>query len=143
MNNNSICNCCYNTANLVKKCDFDHHQICNDCSKEYSLRFRRRNCMFCDPHGINHTSFNSSRLSNNELYCILLCNVFLTFALFAFIFLILILMAKMGESLKDIVINDDFLNIYFKNYCNSIQSNDFESIDFESNNFEELIYCNF
>ena len=136
--NNSICNCCYNTAKLVKKCNFEHHQICNNCSKEYSLRFRRNNCMFCDPHGRDNTSFNSSRLYNNNLYFILLCNVFLAIAMLAFIFLILTLIAKMGENLKDIIINDDYLNIYFINYCNSIKSN-----DFESNNLDEIVYCNF
>jgi hypothetical protein len=99
--------------------------------------------MFCDPHGRDHISFNSSGLSNNDLYCILLCNVFLAIAMLAFIFLILMLITKMGESLKDIIINDDYLNTYFINYCNSIKSNDFESDDFKSDILEEQFYCNF
>lgn len=136
MNEHSICNCCYNTAKLIKKCDFEHHQICNNCNKEYSLRFRRRNCMFCDPHEKKHTSYSntrsSRRLSDNDLCFILFCNVFLTIAVIIFIFLILTLIIKMGDSLKDIIKSDDFLNIYFINYCNSIESND----------FDELLYCN-
>ena len=136
MNENSICNCCYNIGTLVKKCEFEHHQICNNCNKEYTLRFRRRNCMFCDPHEEKHTSYNSIRssrtLSDSDLYFILLCNIFLTIAMFAFLFLILTIIIKMGVTFKDIILDDDFLEIYYINYCNNIENND----------LEELLYCN-
>jgi hypothetical protein len=136
MNENLVCNCCYNTGNLVKKCEFEHHQICNNCNKEYTLRFRRRNCMFCNPHEEKYTSYNSvrssRRLSDNDLYFILFCNIFLTIAMFAFIFLIFTIIIKITVTLKDLILSEDFLNIYYINYCSNI----------DNNNFDELLYCN-
>lgn len=54
----------------------------------------------CDPHKKKHTLNNSvrSRLSDNDLYFILFCNVFLTIALFTFIFLMLTFIIKMGSN---------------------------------------------
>ena len=137
MNEKSICNCCYNTDNLIKKCKFEHHQICNNCSNKYILRFGRKNCMFCDPYEEKHISYNNTRsirrLSDNEIYFILFCNLFLTIALFAFIFLMLTFIIKIVGIFNDILSNGDFFKIYYIGYC----------INIESDHLYELLYCNF
>jgi len=122
MNENSICNCCYNKNDLIKKCNFEHHQICTDCNKEYTLRFRRRNCMFCDPHEekykINMGGIYNTRLSDNELYFILFCNIFLTIVIITLLFFLTIFIVNILTSLKDVIL----LNIY--NNLNNIKLNE-------------------
>jgi len=50
MSSSSCCGCCYNdTTNLIKKCNFIDHNICNFCNEAYESKLYKSDCMFCNP----------------------------------------------------------------------------------------------
>jgi len=142
MSENSICNCCYNKCNLIKKCDYEHHQVCTCCIKEYSLRFGRKNCMYCDPQEERkdlqcspvRPVYYDRRMSNNNLYFILFCNIFLSITMIGILFLILTLIVNISLTLKDVITSHNFLDIYYTNHCNIMEM--------QNMNFDQSIYCN-
>lgn len=142
MNENSNCNCCYDKGNLIKKCDYEHHQICYNCNKEYSLRFGRRNCMFCDPHeerkNLRHSIirpvYHNRRMSNNELYFILFGNIFFTILIMGILILIINFVVNISLTMIHIISTHDLLDIYYMNHCNFMEMRNM--------NIDETIYCN-
>lgn len=85
MNKNSFCICCYNkNTSFVNKCHFNDHKICKQCHKEYTSKFNKFGCMFCNPFE------QKKKLHIHNVNLILCANIFICI-LIIYMFYILIL----------------------------------------------------
>jgi hypothetical protein len=89
--------------------------------------------MFCDPHEekykINMGGIYNTRLSDNELYFILFCNIFLTIVMITLLFFLTTFIVNILSSLKDVIL----LNIY--NNLNNIKLNELFECNYKKLNF--------
>ncbi len=127
MSNTSFCNCCYsNNLNIIKKCNFEHHIICNDSDKQYYNKFKKINCMFCNP--FEDKVKVRSRLSDREIKIILLVNIILCIVMMGIMFcLIYSFVYLIGKF-------DSFFKLYYHSECNILKM--------QNMNDKELLYCN-